>query len=117
MSAFSGLTWPIILSFANLILSTAIVITAFSLLGYMLTRNFRSSVAQTFSVLLACVLFVFAGDIVIPRVENQNAVLIWLRVQWIGIAIVPAAYLHFSDAVLSTTRHFSTRRRIAVAGS
>ena len=117
MSAFSGLTWPIVLSFANFIFATAIVITAFSLLGYMLTRNFQSSVAQAFSVLLACVLIVFAGDIVIPRVESQNAVLVWLRVQWIGIAIVPAAYLHFSDAVLRTTRHFSRRRRIAVAGS
>ena len=45
-----------ILSFINLIFSSAIVITAFALLGYMLTHNLRSSVAQSFSVLLACVL-------------------------------------------------------------
>jgi len=38
-------------------------------------------------------------------------------VQWIGIAMVPAAYLHFSDALLRTTRHFSRRRRIVVAAS
>lgn len=113
----SGLSWPAILAFANLLLSSAIVITAFSLLGYMLTRNLRSAVAQTFSVLLACVLIVFAGDIVVPRVENTRAALLWLRFQWIGIAMVPAAYLHFSDAVLRTTRHFSARRRLVVVAS
>lgn len=110
----SGLTWPVILAFGNLILSSAIVITAFALLGFMLTRNMRSAVAQTFSILLACVLLVFSCDIVIPRVETYHAASIWLRVQWIGIALVPAAYLHFSDAVLRTTRHFSLRRRLLV---
>lgn len=112
-----GITWPVILAFGNLLLSSAIVITAFALLGYMLTRNLRSPVAQTFSVLLSCVLVVFAGDIVIPRVESLRAAMGWLRVQWIGIAMVPAGYLHFSDAVLRTTRHFSLRRRAVVIAS
>jgi hypothetical protein len=117
MSNVPGLTWPVILAFGNLILSSAIVITAFSLLGYMITHNLRSAVAQTFSVLLACVLVVFAGDIVVPRVESSHAALVWLRVQWIGIGMVPAAYLHFSDAVLRSTHHFSRNRRLIVAGS
>ena len=115
MSEFSGITWPVILSFINLIFSSAIVITAFSLLGYVLTHNLRSAVAQSFSVLLACVLVVFAGDIIIPRATTVHAADIWLRVQWIGIAMVPAAYLHFSHAVLQSTRHFSARRRVVVA--
>jgi len=115
MSEFPGLTWPVILSFINLIFSSAIVITAFSLLGYMLTHNLRSAVARCFCVLLACVLVVFAGDIIIPRATSDHAADVWLRVQWIGIAMVPAAYLHFSDAVLQTTRHFSARRRVVVA--
>jgi len=117
MMDLSGLTWPVILAFGNLILSSAIVITAFSLLGYMLTHNLRSRVAQTFSILLACVLIVFAGDIVVPRVESHRAAVFWLRVQWLGIAMVPAAYLHFSDAVLRTTRHFSFHRQVSVVGS
>jgi hypothetical protein len=115
MSEFSGITWPVILGFINLIFSSAIVITAFALLGYMLTHNLRSAVAQSFSVLLACVLVVFVGDIVIPRATTVHAADIWLRVQWIGIAMVPAAYLHFSHAVLQSTRHFSARRRVVVA--
>lgn len=113
----SGLTWSVILEFANLLLSSAIVITAFSLLGFMLTRNLRSAVAQTFSVLLACVLIVFAVDIISARVEATPAAFVWLRVQWIGIALVPAAYLDFSDAVLRTTWHWSLRRRAVVAAS
>jgi hypothetical protein len=117
MGELPGLTWPVILAFGNVILSSAIVITAFSLLGYVLTRNLRNSVAQAFCVLLACVLVVSAGDIVIPRVQTHHAAEIWLRVQWIGIAMVPAAYLHFSDALLRTTRHFSARRRTIVVAS
>ncbi len=117
MVDLSGFTWPAILAFANLILSSAIVITAFSLLGYILTHNFRSRVAQTFSLLLACVLIVFSGDILVPRVASHRAALMWMRFQWIGIAMVPAAYLHFSDALLRSTRHFSSRRRAIMAVS
>jgi hypothetical protein len=117
MSDLSGLTWPAILAVGNLILSSAIVITAFSLLAYMLTRNLRSEVALTFSALLACVLIVSAGDVIIPRVPSPDAAWVWMRVQWIGIAMVPAVYLHFSDAVLRTTRHLSRRRRAAVVAS
>jgi hypothetical protein len=117
MGELSGLTWPVVLTFVNLILTSAIVITAFSLLGYVLTHNLRSGVAQAFSVLLTCVLLVYACDIIIPRVEGIGAGVVWLRVQWIGIAMVPAAYLHFSDALLRSTRHFSRRRRVAVVGS
>ena len=117
MGNLAGLTWPVVLAFGNLILSSAIVITAFSLLGYMVTHNLRSAVAQTFGILLACVLVVFAGDILVPRVETLHATVVWLRVQWIGIAMVPAAYLHFSDAVLRTTHHFSSKRRAAVIAS
>ena len=107
----SGIYWPAVLAFGNLILASAIVITAFSLLGYMLTRNVRSDVAQAFSVLLVCVLIVYACDVLIQLVERPKDALIWLRLQWIGIAMVPAAYLHFSDALLRTTRHLSNRRR------
>jgi hypothetical protein len=74
----------------------------------------RSGVAQAFSVLLVCVLIVYACDILIQLVENAEDALIWLRLQWIGIATVPAAYLHFSDELLRTTRHLSRRRRRGV---
>jgi hypothetical protein len=110
----SGLNWPAVLAFGNLILASAIVITAFSLLGYMLTRSVHSGVTQAFSVLLVSVLIVYACDVLIQLVEGPEDALIWLRLQWIGIAMLPAASMHLSDELLRTTRHLSRRRRRVV---
>ncbi len=87
----------------NQVLSATIVLTSFSLLIYLLTHNFRSEVARAFCALLAFVLIVYVGDVVLYEVESQEAATRWLTFQWIGIAFVPAAYLHFSDALLRTT--------------
>lgn len=106
--------WGSILSFGNLILSSAIVIVAFAELVYMLSHNLRSEVARGFCALLACVMVVYGGDIVIPRVASAEAINVWLRFQWLGISFVPAAYLHFSDALLRTTNARSRRRRLMV---
>jgi hypothetical protein len=105
---------PAILAFANLILSSAIVIIAFSLLVYILTHNLRSAVARSFCALIAFVTVVYVGDVALPRVETLEAAIPWLRFQWLGIAFVPAAYLHFSDALLRTTNLTSPWRRRAV---
>ena len=106
--------WASLLSLGNLILSSAIVILAFAELIYMLTHNLGSDVARGFCALLACVLVVYGGDIVVPRVSTAAAANLWLRVQWLGIAFVPAAYLHFTDALLRTTNSRSRRRRFFV---
>jgi hypothetical protein len=106
-----------ILAFGNLILSSAIVITTFSLLIYILTHNLRSGVACSFCALLAFVLVVYIGDLVIPKVNTLEAAIPWLRFQWLGIAFVPAAYLHFSDSLLRMTNSLSHLRRKAVIGS
>jgi len=109
--------WMSFLSFGNLILSSTIVILAFSELIYMLTHNLRSEVARGFCALLACVLVVYSGDIIVPRVTTPSAANMWLRFQWLGISFVPAAYLHFSDALLRTTNARSRRRRCLVIAS
>jgi hypothetical protein len=105
------------LAFANLILSSAIVIIAFSLLVYILTHNLRSAVARSFCALIAFVTVVYVGDVALPRIETLEAAIPWLRFQWLGIAFVPAAYLHFSDALLRTTNLSSPWRRRAVLAS
>jgi hypothetical protein len=102
------------LAFANLILSSAIVIIAFSLLVYILTHNLRSAVARSFCALIAFVTIVYVGDVALPRIETLEEAIPWLRFQWLGIAFVPAAYLHFSDALLRTTNLTSPWRRRAV---
>lgn len=100
-----------ILSRGNLILASVNVIVAFSLLVYLLTHNLRNSVARAFCAVLAFMTVVYVGDVFLDRVDSRSAALFWLRLQWLGIAFVPAAYLHFSDTLLRTTNAVSRRRR------
>jgi hypothetical protein len=100
----------------NRALSSAIVILAFSLLIYLLTHNLRSSVARSFSALIGCVCITYLGDVALFETSSLGAAVIWLKIQWIGIAFTPAAYLHFSDALLRTTHSLSHLRRWAVRG-
>lgn len=99
-----------ILRVANRILSAAILITAFSLVLYTLRHNYRSAVGRAFCVMLAFVMAVYLGDVVILDATSHDSALVWLRFQWLGIAFVPAAYLHFSDALLNTTSSVSRWR-------
>jgi len=105
------------LALTNFILSSAIVITSFSLLAYILVYNLRSSVARGFCALLACVLVVYFCDLILFIAADVTAVERWLRFQWVGIAFIPAAYLHFSDALLRTTNVQSGWRRNAARAS
>jgi len=104
----------IIFSHLNEILSSAIVILAFSLFVYTFTYNLRSSIGRSFSVLLACMSFTYAGDVALFQVSSVENAIPWLKFQWIGIAFIPAAYLHFSDSLLRLTSAVSSRRRFAV---
>jgi hypothetical protein len=98
----------------NQVLSATVVLTSFSLLIYLLTHSYRSVVARAFCALLGFVLITYAGDVVLYEVETQQAAIRWLKFQWIGIAFVPAAYLHFSEALLRTTNLRARWRWIAV---
>ncbi|MBI5651739.1 MAG: hypothetical protein HZC40_15045, partial [Chloroflexi bacterium] len=101
------------LSLSNIIFSSGIIIVAFALMLYLTASNFRNSVARSFSALLAFIAIVYVGDVLLQRVETFEIATIWLKFKWIGIAFVPAEYLHFSDAVLRSTNAFSPRRRLA----
>lgn len=106
-----------ILNFGNLILSSVNLIIGFSLFVYVLTHNLRNPVARAFCALMAFVTVVFIADVSIASVSTPQAANLWLRFQWIGIAFVPAAYFHFSDAMLRTTGSISRWRWAGVAGS
>ncbi len=109
-----SLSLTTIIIFINSLLSIGIAVTAFALLIYIIRYNWRSPVARAFSVMLTCVMFVSMGDAVIYRVVDPVWVERWLRLQWLGIALVPAAYLHFSDEVLRTTNSYSRSRQALV---
>jgi hypothetical protein len=99
----------------NQFLTAGIAITALSLLVYALTFNLRDRVARSFALILACVVVVFTGDAIASVTSRPSELEFWLRLEWIGIVFLPATYLHFSDAILSTTgRPSRGRRRLAV---
>jgi hypothetical protein len=95
----------------NEFLSAGIAIMAFSLLVYAFTFNLRDRVARSFAIILICVVIVFVGDTLASVAPLPHGMEFWLRLQWIGIAFLPAAYLHFSDALLATTGRPSRGRR------
>ncbi len=105
-----GFGWTELLATINVLVSSTVVILAFSLLAYNFTYNFRSPVARRFALLLACVVVTFAADVSLTRVLTAESANRWLRLQWLGIAMLPAAYYTFSNAVLRTTNYRTTRR-------
>jgi len=99
----------------NELLTAGIAITAFSLLMYALSFNLRDWVARSLAIILLCVLIVFGGEALGSVVQLPQQLSFWLRIQWLGIVYLPAAYMQFSDALLATTGQPSRfRRRWAV---
>ncbi len=95
----------------NFILSSGIVLIAFSLLAYMASANFFNPVARAFCAMMAFVIATYCGDLVIPNVKELSMAFSWLRFQWFGISFIPAAYFHFADAILRASGSFSPWRR------
>jgi hypothetical protein len=108
---------PNLLTFTNVAMTSVVVILAFSLLAYMFTYNFRSPVAQRFSALLACVMVTYASEVALTRVVTAVSAERWLRFEWLGIALLPAAYYAFSLSVLQTTNYRLGRRRWVALGT
>lgn len=112
------MTLESVLNFLNLIISSANLLLAFSLVVYVFLHNLWSSVARTFAALMGFVSIVYASDIMLSSGSLDGlSQIAWLRFQWIGIAFVPAVYLHLSDALLRTTNAYSQRRRMVMAFS
>ncbi|MCS7350180.1 histidine kinase N-terminal 7TM domain-containing protein [Thermoflexus sp.] len=101
----------------NFVIVAALLIAAFSLLIYLLTYYFRSRSARGAAWLLASVFTVYLGDLILFFIEDPHSAERWLRLQWLGIAITPAAYAHLTDALLERTGSFSPWRRWAVRGA
>jgi hypothetical protein len=99
----------------NELLSAGIAITAFSLLLYVLSFNLRDRVTRSFAIILLCVTVTFVADALINISNSALIIEGFLKLQWVGIVFLPAAYLHISDALLEATgRPSRGRRRIAV---
>jgi hypothetical protein len=100
-----------ILFVINQIIAAGNTITAFSLLLYALTFNLRERVARAFALLLVCVTITYFGDVLVGVTPAPAVKEMWLRLQWLGISFVPAAFFHLSDALLDATGRPSRGRR------
>jgi len=95
----------------NRITVTGILITAFSLLIYIGMYNRRSHIARAYTIVLACLIGTSLGDL-LTQISLRDTD-IWLRLQWVGIAFIPAAALALSDSLLRATGDASPLRRLA----
>jgi hypothetical protein len=95
----------------NDLLTAGIAITSFSLLLYVLSFNLNDRVTRSFAIILSCVTIIFVTETLASVASSPELVEFWLRSEWIGIIFLPAAYLHFSDALLETTGRPSRGRR------
>lgn len=93
------------------ILTAGIAILAFSILLYSLNFNLRDRVARAFAQIMICLVIVFSTESFSTTGTSPMVIDSWLRVQWVGIIMLPAAYLNFSDALLATTGLPSRWRR------
>lgn len=101
----------------NRITVTGILVTAFALVIYIGLYNRRSPIARDYAIVLMCVIGAYLGDLLAqvseldPRTDSTE---LWLRLQWIGIAFIPAASLGLSDSLLRATGDSSPLRQLAV---
>jgi len=96
----------------NRIVVTGVLITAFALVIYLGLYNRYSRIARTFSTVLLCVMAAYFFDLLAQL--SHGSPWLWLRLQWLGIAFIPAASLDLSDALLRATGETSPTRRTAV---
>ncbi|MHB0877616.1 MAG: histidine kinase N-terminal 7TM domain-containing protein, partial [Anaerolineae bacterium] len=96
-------------------LAAAILLTSFSLLAYVLSHNVYSPVGRAFAALLTFVTLVYVGDVAVQNVATNADAARWLRFQWVGIAFVPAAYLHLSGSLLRPENGGGASTRLSVA--
>ena len=95
----------------NDILQAVIVIFGSAVVLYNLGRAIHDQVTAAFVALITFVLIVFFAELMASRIEAAVSVETWLRLQWVGIAMVPAAQFHLSGALLSVTGAPPHRRK------
>ncbi len=104
--------WLAFLRTLNAVLAAAVGIAAAGLWLYTFTFNLRDRVARAFSLVLLALIPLYGGEALASVAESPQAVTFWLRVSWMGLVLLPATLLHFSDAVLALTGRPSRGRRI-----
>lgn len=98
----------------NDILQAVIVAFGVGVLFYTLTEGIRDQVTAAFFSLITFVCVVFFTELMASRIIDTVSTETWLRVQWVGIAFVPAAQFHLSSGLLTITGAPPNRRRFLI---
>lgn len=105
-----------ILALINDVLQAIIVIFGTAVVLYNTNRLRRAEVTRAFCALISFVVLVYLSELLVSRTIVSTSAEFWLRLGWIGIAMVPAAQFHLSSALLTTTGLIPNRRRVLVPG-
>lgn len=92
-------------------LQAVIIIFGTAVVLYHVGRGLRDRVTTAFCALITFVLIVYLSELMASRIIASVSAETWLRAQWVGIAMVPAAQFHLSDALLSVTGAPPRRRK------
>ena len=106
-----GIDLALLGALINQSFSATIAIVAGSFFLYSLTRNIRNRVAWSSSAVLLFVAITYIGDLGVSYSAQLSDAEVWLRLQWAGIAFVPAGYVHLSHSLLDLTGTPSRGRR------
>ena len=98
----------------NDIIQAVIVIFGTAVVLYNSKRLRRAEVTRAFCLLISFVVLVYLSELLVGRIVEPDSAETWLRIGWIGIALVPAAQFHLSSALLATTGKPPHYRRILV---
>mgnify|MGYP000889443204 CR=1 FL=1 len=101
----------LVLETVNQILYAAGAITAIALLMYTTGFNFKDRIVQTFVLILLCVVLIYTCETVAAVSDRPEFIQLWLQLKWVGLMMLPAVYLHFSDALLTVSGRPSRGRR------
>jgi hypothetical protein len=102
------------LALSNDVLQAVIVIFGSAVVLYNSGRSFRVPVIRAFIALISFVVIVYLTELLVSRTIISQSAETWLRVEWIGITLVPAAQYQLSDALLTITGAPSRRRKFLV---
>ncbi len=106
-----------ILALINDVLQAIIVIFGSAVVLYYSNRLRRSAVTRAFILLILFVVLVYLSELLVSRIVVPDSAELWLRIGWIGIALVPAAQFHLSSELLASTGKLPNLRRYLVPGA
>jgi hypothetical protein len=93
------------------VLTAGGAITAFSLLIYVITFKLKDIVTRSYTYLLACIVLILGTDAFFTTTTQPIDLIFLLRMQYIGLILLPSAYFYFSNALLTITGKPSAGKR------